>query len=143
MVPYHGLSHDLGAATLLTAGCYVFGVVPSAYPETDVAKNASRYLNVPTQLLDTAISKKTTAFAGVPCVLEGFMKVWKNESDRACKARIMEVIKLFKVFGSGGTSTSAECVEWAKQVGLPVLLDLGMTEVGGMFIISSVACTPS
>jgi len=128
-----GLSHDIGAATLLTAGCYVFGVVPSAYPTgADVVKNASRYLDVPTQLLDTAISKKTTAFAGVPWVLEGFMKAWKNESDETRRARIMEAIKLFKVFGSGGASTSAECIEWAKQVGLPVLLDLGMTEVGGM-----------
>jgi acyl-CoA synthetase (AMP-forming)/AMP-acid ligase II len=128
-----GLSHDIGAATLLTAGCYVFGALPSAYPAgADVAKNASRYLDVPTQLLNTAISKKTTAFAGVPWVLEGFMKAWKNESDEAQRARIMQAIKLFKVFGSGGASTGAECIEWAKQVGLPVLLDLGMTEVGGM-----------
>ena len=127
-----GLSHDIGAATLLTAGCYVFGVVPSAYPAgVDAGQSASRYLDVPTQLLDTAISKKTTAFAGVPWVLEGFMKAWKSESDEARRARIMEAIKLFKVFGAGGASTSAECIEWAKQVGLPVLLDLGMTEVGG------------
>jgi aryl-phospho-beta-D-glucosidase BglC (GH1 family) len=43
----------------------------------------------------------------------------------------MEAIKIFKVFG-GGASTSVECIEWAKQVNLPVLLDLGMTEGGGM-----------
>ena len=126
-----GLSHDIGAATLLTAGCYVFGVVPSSYPTGDAAKNASRYLDVPTQLLDTAISTKTTAFAGVPWVLEGFMKALKNESDEARKARMMRAIGSFKVFGAGGASTSAECIEWAKRVGLPVLLDLGMTEVGG------------
>ena len=129
-----GLSHDIGAATLLTAGCYVFAIVPSAYPVgTDIAKSASRYLDVPSQLLNTAIVKKTTAFAGVPWVLEGFMKAWKNESDETRRARIAEAIKLFKVFGAGGASTSAECIEWAKQVRLPVLLDLGMTEVGGMF----------
>ena len=75
-----GLSHDIGAATLLTAGCYVFGVVPSFCPAGDAAENASRYLDVPTQL-DTAISTKTTTFAGVPWVLEGFMKAVKNESD--------------------------------------------------------------
>ena len=126
-----GLSHDIGAATLLTAGCYVFGVVPSSYPTGDAAKNASRYLDVPTQLLDTAITTKTTAFAGVPWVLEGFMKAVKNESDDTRKARIMGAIESFKVFGAGGASTSAECIEWAKRVGLPVLLDLGMTEVGG------------
>ena len=131
-----GLSHDIGAATFLTAGCYVFGVVPSSYPTGDVAKNASRYLDVPTQLLETAISTKTTAFAGVPWVLEGFMKAWKNESDKARSARILEAIKSFKVFGAGGASTSAECIEWAKQVCLPVLLDLGMTEVGGMLLLN-------
>ena len=83
LVSHHRLmSHDIGAATLLTAGCYVFGVEPSAYPiGVDSATNASRYLDVPTQLLDTAISKKPTAFAGVPWVLEGFMKAWKNELD--------------------------------------------------------------
>ena len=128
-----GLSHDIGAAMLLTAGCYVFGIIPTGLPTgADAAKNASRYLDVPTQLLDTAISKKTTAFAGVPWVLEGFMNVWKNESEMTRRVRIMEAIELFKVFGSGGASASAECIEWAKQVGLPVVIDLGMTEVGGM-----------
>jgi long-subunit acyl-CoA synthetase (AMP-forming) len=81
--------------------------------------------------LDTAISTQTTAFAGVPWVLKGFMKAWKTKSDEACRAHIMEAIKIFKVF-SGGASMSAECIEWAKQVNLPVLLDLGMTEGGGM-----------
>ena len=65
-----GLSHDIGAATLLSTGCYVFGLVPSSYPypTLDAAKNASHYLDIPTQLLDTAISTKTTAFTGVPWV---------------------------------------------------------------------------
>jgi hypothetical protein len=78
-----------------------------------------------------AIYTQTTTFAGVPWVLEGFMKAWKTESDEACRACIMEAIKIFKVFG-GGASMSAECIEWAKQVNLPVLLDLGMTKGGGM-----------
>ena len=50
---------------------------------------------------------------------------------RGRKACIMEAIGSFKLFGAGGASTSAECIEWAKRVGLPVLLDLGMTKVGG------------
>ena len=117
-------------ATLLTAGCYVFGVVPSSYPTGDAVKNASRssrYFDIPTQLLDMAITTKTTAFAGVPWVLEGFVKALKNESDEASKARFMGVILSFKVFGADGASTSAECIEWAKRV----LLDLGVTGVGG------------
>jgi len=103
MVSHHWL---IGAATLLTAGCYIFGVVPSSYPTGDAVKNTSRFLDVPTQLLDMAISTKTTAFAGVPRVLEGFMKALKNESDEAGKARIIGAIESFKVFGAGGASTS-------------------------------------
>ena len=65
-----GLSHDLGAAMLLTRGTYVFAMIPSAYGD---AGKASRYLDVCGQLLATAMEKKPTAFAGVPWVLEGFM----------------------------------------------------------------------
>jgi hypothetical protein len=76
MVSYHWLvtaSHDIGTATLLAAGCYVFGLIPSSHP-TQAGDAASRYLDVPTQLLDSesAISSKTTTSAGVPsCVLDG------------------------------------------------------------------------
>jgi hypothetical protein len=100
----------------LTAGRYVFGVVPSSYPTGDAAKNASRYLDVPTQLLDTAYLHENNHLCWCPWVLEGFMKALKNESDEARKARIMGAIESFKVFGAGGASTSAECIEWAKRV---------------------------
>ncbi|KAF8952143.1 hypothetical protein BDZ97DRAFT_804306 [Flammula alnicola] len=36
-----------------------------------------------------------------------------------------------KVFDSGGAATNAECVEWANQMGIPLVLDIGMTELGG------------
>jgi hypothetical protein len=39
-----------GATTPLAAGCCVFGLAPSSYPTGDAAKNASRHLDVPTQL---------------------------------------------------------------------------------------------
>ena len=60
-------------------------MVPSCCPLA--AKNVSRYLDVPTQPLDMAISTKTTAFAIGPWVLEGFMKALKNESDELRKAQ--------------------------------------------------------
>ena len=77
-------------------------------------------------VLDTAISTKTTAFAGVPWVLKGFTKALKNESDEGRKAHIIKTIKSFKVFGVAGASTSAECIKWAKRVDLPVVHDFGM-----------------
>ena len=123
------LSHDIGGSTLLTAGCYIFSTIPTSYPTgVGAAKNSSLY----TQLLDTAISKKTTVFAGLPFILEAFIKMWKNELDMSQRARIMEAIKLFKTFVVSGEPTSAECIEWAKQVGLPLVNAMGLTEVGGM-----------
>lgn len=77
---------------------------------------------------------KTSAFAGASWVLEGFMKALKNELNEGCKAHILEAIKSFSV---GGASTRAECIEWAKRLDLPVVLDLGRTEVGGTTILIS------
>ena len=111
-----GLSHDIGAATLGTAGYHIFGLIPFSYPTEDTATNASRYRDVPTQLLDTTLSTKTTAFAGVPWVLEGFMKALKNESDEGHNARRLIHSRCLVPLAS----TSAECVEWAKRVDLPV-----------------------
>ncbi|KAF8953962.1 hypothetical protein BDZ97DRAFT_1929174 [Flammula alnicola] len=98
-----GLSNDLGAAMLLTAGCYIFAMVPSAYGifVSGDSNKASRYLDVCGQLLETAMTKKPTAFAGVPWVLEGFMRSHKQEVDAA------------------------------QSMGIPLVLDIGMTELGG------------
>ncbi|PPQ84949.1 hypothetical protein CVT25_004462 [Psilocybe cyanescens] len=125
-----GLSHDLGAAMILSAGCYIFSIVPSAYGSSAGSK-ASKYLDVCGQLLETAINKKPTAFAGVPWVLEGFMRTFKGEMDVTRKGSIQNAIKSLKVFGSGGAATSAECIEWANQLEIPLVLDIGMTELGG------------
>ncbi|KAF8900861.1 hypothetical protein CPB84DRAFT_1778561 [Gymnopilus junonius] len=91
----------------------------------------SRFLDVCGQLLETALIKKPTAFAGVPWVLEGFMRSFKLEADIVRKGHIQEAMKAFKVFGSGGAATSAECVAWANAQGIPLVLDIGMTELGG------------
>ncbi|KDR66936.1 hypothetical protein GALMADRAFT_232327 [Galerina marginata CBS 339.88] len=125
-----GLSHDLGAAMILTAGCYIFAMLPSAYG-TPSGNKTSRYLDVCGQLLETAIAKKPTAFAGVPWVLEGFMRTFKQELDPERKKSIHDAIKTLKIFGSGGAATSTECVEWANSLELPLVLDIGMTELGG------------
>ena len=130
-----GLSHDLGAATFLTAGCYVFGMIPSTYPVNPLDIQNARYLDVPGQLLDAAMLRETNAFAGVPWVLEGFRRALTNETDVIRKERMAGAIKQFKIFGSGGAATSPECLEWARRVGLPVVLDLGMTELGGGLLL--------
>ncbi|TFK38562.1 hypothetical protein BDQ12DRAFT_683838 [Crucibulum laeve] len=130
-------SHDLGAATLLTGGCYIFALTPSSY--ATVAANAhaprssvaARDLDISGQLLDAAKKRKPTIFTGVPWVLEGFMARWKSEKDSGLRKKIGDVMRLFKIFGSGGAGTSAECLQWAKEIGLRLVLDMGMTELGG------------
>jgi len=125
-----GLSHDLGAAMLLTKGTYIFAMLPSAYGSKDSNK-ASRYLDVCGQLLETAMDNNPTAFAGVPWVLEGFMRTWKKEVDDKRRQRIQDAIQALKIFGSGGAATNSECIEWTNQLGIPLVLDIGMTELGG------------
>jgi len=128
-----GLSHDIGAATLLTRGCYIFAMIPSAYGIVPGETGKTpRFLDVCGQLLETAIEKKPTAFAGVPWVLEGFMRAFRQETDAGRKEQIQGAMQRFKIFGSGGAATSAECIEFANQLGIPLVFDIGMTEVGGM-----------
>ena len=126
-----GISHDIVAATLLTHGTYVFAMIPSAYGE---AGKASRFLDVSGQLLETAIEKKPTAFSGVPWVLEGFMRTFSQEKDLERRNKVKDAIQHFKVYGSGGAATSAECVVFATELGIPLVFDIGMTEIGGMWI---------
>ncbi|KAF9473131.1 ketoacyl-synt-domain-containing protein [Pholiota conissans] len=134
-----GLSSDIGAAMLLTAGTYTFAIVPSSYKgEASEPNNASRYLDICGQLLETAIAKQPTAFAGVPWVLEGFMRTYKQETNAARKQDIEDAIKKLKVFGSGGAATNGECLQWAEQMKIPLVLDIGMTELGGPLFHSTI-----
>jgi len=135
-----GLTHDIGAAMFLSAGCYIFGIVPSSYGNT--SSNVSRYMDVCGQLLETAIAKQATTFAGVPWVLEGFMRTYQEEQDIFRKQKIYSAIKSFKTFGSGGAATSPECIKWAREFGIPLVFDLGMTELGGKAFYVFVAFNP-
>ena len=65
-------------------------------------------------------------------MLEGFMRNYKQETDAARKQAFRDAVKRLKVFGSGGASTNAECIEWATEMAIPLVFDIGMTEVGGV-----------
>lgn len=124
-----GVSNDIGAAMLLTGGSYTFAVRPSSYYSVVPNDDSS---DVIAQLLSTASKKDINAFAGVPWILEGIMAKWKGED----KDLVTDVMSKFKIWGSGGAATSAECLTWAKELGIPVVIDIGMTEVGGAFRLS-------
>jgi hypothetical protein len=59
------------------------------------------------------------------------MRTCKQELDGERRQRIHDAIQALKVFGSGGAATSSECIEWTNQLGIPLVLDIGMTELGG------------
>ena len=105
-------------------------MLPSAYGSNDSNK-ASRYLDVCGQLFETAMEKNPTAFAGVPWVLESFMRTCKQELDVQRRQRIQDAIQALEIFGSGGAATNGECIERKNQLGIPLVLDIGMTELGG------------
>jgi hypothetical protein len=113
---------------LLTAGCYLFALRPSSYRSTAfVDRHEGSALDVISHLLDTAAKKSPTAFAGVPWILAGFMEKWEGES----KETVVQIMSNFKIFGSGGAATSPACLNWCKELGVPLVIDIGMTEVGG------------
>lgn len=115
---------------LLTAGCYLFALRPSSYRSAaSVDRHEGSSLDVISHLLDTAAKKSPTAFAGVPWVLAGLMEKWEGES----KETVVQVMSNFKIFGSGGAATSPACLNWCKELGVPLVIDIGMTEVGGKF----------
>ena len=122
-----GISHDIVAATFLTRGTYVFAMIPSAYGEVG---KISRFLDISSQLLETAIEKKPTVFSGVPWILEGFMRTFSQEKVLDRKEKIKGAIQRFKAFGSGGAETSVECIEFATELEIPLIFDIGMTEIG-------------
>ncbi|KAJ2925849.1 hypothetical protein H1R20_g11245, partial [Candolleomyces eurysporus] len=123
-----GISHDLGAAMLLTAGCYLFSLRPSSYhSNASIDLHEGSSLDVISHLLDTATKKSPTAFAGVPWILAGLMEKWKG----GFKEAVVQVMSNFKIFGSGGAATSPACLNWCKELEIPLVIDIGMTELGG------------
>ncbi|KAF6747507.1 thiolase-like protein [Ephemerocybe angulata] len=54
------------------------------------------------------------------------------------EALVTKVMSNFKIFGSGGAATSPGCLKWAKEINLPLVIDIGMTEVGGPLFHNSV-----
>lgn len=124
------ISLDIGAHTFLTTGCYIFAIKPPSYlalnPQTE---SPNRYHDSTSILLRAMLDSKSTAFAGVPLVLEGLMKSWIE--DVAQREEINQALQTFKVFICGGAKTSQECIQWANERQLPLILSIGMTELGG------------
>lgn len=127
---------DLGTGVLLTSGCYVFALTPSVYFVTSVLDSASvHHYDVPQLLLRKILDESPDVFAGVPWVLEGLMKAWTAEVNASRRERISAALRRFKYFISAGAKTSQESIQWADIHGLPLIISIGMTELGGVKIV--------
>lgn len=125
-----GWAIDINLA-LLTSGCYIFALVPSSYSTDEHSKPV---LDIVELLIHAAATKNCQAFSSVPWVLEEIAEKWAA-ADSGQRLVIEEALCAFKTYYVGGARASATCVSWAKELALPVVFGIGMTETG-MFILS-------
>jgi acyl-coenzyme A synthetase/AMP-(fatty) acid ligase len=113
-------AHDIGAAAFITGGRYVFGLVDSGQD--------SEKTNLD-QLLESISRVQPDVFSAVPWVVEGFMERYLQIGD---KVLVHSALKRIKVFSCGGASLSTDAALWARELGLNMVNDIGMTEIGGV-----------
>lgn len=129
-----GVSHDLGAAAFGTGGCYVFGVLPSGYPAEFVLSFED--VKLVNALLDGVLRIRPDVLVGVPWLLEGikdiYAKLLLDNSEESLREanRIKETLERLKYLGLGGAITTKEALQWAVNLGIKIVQDLGMTELG-------------
>ena len=130
-----GICDDLGAATLATAGCYCFGVIPSTYPSPELTDEPEGESDVRSRLFDAAIRIKPDMFSCVPWILEGFKDKWSREKVAEKKEIMQQVLEKIKTFGCSGAALSKELVLWARDMKISLTVDFGMTELGGEYAL--------
>ena len=133
-----GISHDIGASVFGTGGCYVFGAAPSGYPTlpNDDPMSSTKGMDMVDRLLAAALRTRPDIMMTVPLILEGFRKTYlahlaANEVETA--SLIKEMLLHLKGFGVGGALVNADTFVWARDLGVKVISNIGMTELGGMF----------
>ncbi|KAK0491177.1 hypothetical protein IW261DRAFT_1324940 [Armillaria novae-zelandiae] len=132
---------DIGTATLLNAGCYVFASVPSTYP-TQLAANG---LQGPTiNIINALLERQIAAFACVPFILSE-LKVMCEMASRPddkhpmClraeeKVRLVSALQHLMMLECGGAALESDVTRWAVENGISVMVGIGMTEtVGTLF----------
>ncbi|KAJ3503195.1 hypothetical protein NLJ89_g8542 [Agrocybe chaxingu] len=151
-----GISHDLGAATFLTGGCYTFGIPPARYaveplqnsdahtPAKTDNKTESpkpRKLEVIDRLLDAVMRVRPDMFASVPWVLEGFRNRYSQfleQGDIEGAACARAALGGIKVYTCAGAAISVDALAWARELNINLSYDLGMTELGGPLFHSKI-----
>ncbi|KAJ7101451.1 hypothetical protein B0H15DRAFT_411968 [Mycena belliarum] len=121
---------DIICHAYLSGGCYIFGLTPSCYvAPRDKTNDEPR--DVPGLLLRAMEKHRPESFAGVPWVFEEILNTIQAEPDPARRKALGDVLRNFKMVILGGAPTSEACVRWTKEEQIPLVLAIGMTELGG------------
>jgi acyl-coenzyme A synthetase/AMP-(fatty) acid ligase len=112
----------------MTGGCYVFSLVPTTYAATGEQAATTGYSGLPDRLLPALLDKDISTFTTVPLILEGFMAIYNSDNSR--REQIRAALKKMKAYMCGGAKTNPDAIEWAIEIGLPLNLGIGMTELG-------------
>ncbi|KAF7965781.1 hypothetical protein HWV62_41795 [Athelia sp. TMB] len=127
------LSHDIGTYMILTGGCYIFAVPPSTYPQRVTAPsvnvpNSATSLAVSEALRDALVAKKPDVLGGVPWIFEELMQLHTQRSSP--DEELIKALARLRVCITGGAEPSPSLVKWAVEMKIPLVLDIGMTELG-------------
>lgn len=105
--------HDF-AYTFLTNGCYLFATRPR---DPDLIPS----------IIHTMTTRNPDVFVTVPWILHETMKYWEHCEERQ---DLDVALRCFKLWITGGAQMDPSCLEWAKERGLRLFSDIGMTETG-------------
>lgn len=120
---------DIWTHVFLTGGCYIFGLTPSGYFLDGAPDQGHRDVII---LLFRAMEKyHPESFAVVPWIFEGIREAVTSEPDLERREELLRILRGFKLIILGGAPTSKECIRWAQEHQIPVVLSIGMTELGG------------
>ncbi|KAJ7760901.1 hypothetical protein DFH07DRAFT_1059948 [Mycena maculata] len=120
---------DLACFVYLTAGCYIFGLTPSSYFAPEDKSDGTREVAI--TLLEAMEKYRAEAFTGVPWIFDRMMKSVASEVDLTRREQMCNALRSLKVLMLGGARTSEECIRWAQVQRIPLVLAIGMTELGG------------
>jgi hypothetical protein len=125
---------DLGGFAFLTGGCYIFSLIPTTYATDDSEEVATTvYAGLPDRLLPAILEKNISTFTTVPLILEGIMVIYN--ADDGQREQIRTALRKMKAYMCGGAKTRPEAIDWAIEIGLPLNLGIGMTELGRKFYV--------
>ncbi|KAJ6567967.1 hypothetical protein DFH09DRAFT_1468227 [Mycena vulgaris] len=117
---------DIGTATFMNAGCYVFASIPITYPSVT---ESTAPVDLTSLVITGILDKNVSAFACVPFVLSGLKAAC--ESAFPANGELLNSLRDMIMLECGGAMLDRDVCDWAAQNGVPVVVGIGMTETGG------------